>query len=137
MKNIGVRSLIVGLCLMGLGSWSPSLKAQIADRVYKTDYHIDPEKARELSVELDNISFFKDNEYTGKFTKGYSLPGLWVQGKAVYYPLRNIKLEAGYRLLEGRPIPKRGTCVALFPGADGPLGSCEHRAGKYLRRFQP
>ena len=52
MKNIGVRSLIVGLCLMGLGSWSPSLKAQIADRVYKTDYHIDPEKARELSVEL-------------------------------------------------------------------------------------
>ena len=41
MKNIGVRSLIVGLCLMGLGSWSPSLEAQIADRVYKTDYHID------------------------------------------------------------------------------------------------
>ena len=99
MKNIGVRSLIVGLCLMGLGSWSPSLKAQIADRVYKTDYHIDPEKARELSVELDNISFFKDNEYTGKFTKGYSLPGLWVQGKAVYYPLRNIKLEAGVHML--------------------------------------
>lgn len=157
MKNIGVRSFIVGLCLMGLGSWSPSLKAQIADRVYKTDYHIDPEKARELSVELDNISFFKDNEYTGKFTKGYSLPGLWVQGKAVYYPLRNIKLEAGVHMLiyhgankypsmayqdiaywkEGRPIPKRGTCVALFPGADGSLGSCEHRAGKYLRRFQP
>ena len=89
----------MGLCLMGLGSWSPSLKAQIADRVYKTDYHIDPEKARELSVELDNISFFKDNEYTGKFTKGYSLPGLWVQGKAVYYPLRNIKLEAGVHML--------------------------------------
>ena len=42
MKNIGVRSFIVGLCLMGLGSWSPSLKAQIADRVYKTDYHIEP-----------------------------------------------------------------------------------------------
>lgn len=75
MKNIGVRSLIVGLCLMGLGSWSPSLKAQIADRVYKTDYHIDPEKARELSVELDNISFFKDNEYTGKFTKRVFVAG--------------------------------------------------------------
>ena len=71
MKNIGVRSLIAGLCLMGLGNnWFPSLKAQIVDHVYKTDYHIDPEKARELSVELDNISFFKDNEYTGKFTKG-------------------------------------------------------------------
>ena len=86
MKNIGVRSLIVGLCLMGLGSWSPSLKAQIADRVYKTDYHIDPEKARELSVELDNISFFKDNEYTGKFTKGYSLRGFGYKAKRFIIP---------------------------------------------------
>ena len=57
MKNIGVRSLIVGLCLMGLGSWSPSLKAQIADRVYKTDYHIDPEKARELFERMRNGEF--------------------------------------------------------------------------------
>mgnify|MGYP000255416528 CR=1 FL=1 len=65
----------MGLCLMGLGSWSPSLKAQIADRVYKTDYHIDPEKARELSVELDNISFFKDNEYTGNLPRGIRCRG--------------------------------------------------------------
>ena len=86
MKNIGVRSLIVGLCLMGLGSWSPSLKAQIADRVYKTDYHIDPEKARELSVELDNISFFKDNEYTGKFTKGYCCRGFGYKAKRFIIP---------------------------------------------------
>lgn len=86
MKNIGVRSLIVGLCLMGLGSWSPSLKAQIADRVYKTDYHIDPEKARELSVELDNISFFKDNEYTGKFTKGIRCRGFGYKAKRSIIP---------------------------------------------------
>lgn len=99
MKNIGVRSLIVGLCLMGLGGWSPSLRAQIVDRVYKTDYHIDPEKVRELSVELDNISFFKDNEYAGEFARGYTLPGLWVQPKVVYYPLGNIKLEAGIHAL--------------------------------------
>lgn len=75
------------------------VKAQIVERVYKTDYHIDPEKAKELSVELDNISFFKDNEYAGYFARGYSLPGLWVQPKAVYYPLKNIKLEAGIHML--------------------------------------
>lgn len=86
MKNIGVRSFIVGLCLMGLGSWSPSLKAQIADRVYKTDYHIDPEKARELSVELDNISFFKDNEYTGIFTKGIRCRGFGYKAKRFIIP---------------------------------------------------
>lgn len=74
-------------------------RAQIVDRVYRSDFHIDPEKAKELSVELDNISFFKDNEYAGYFASGYSLPGLWVQPKAVYYPLGNIKIEAGVHML--------------------------------------
>ena len=71
MKNIGVRSFIVGLCLMGLGSWSPSLKAQIADRVYKTDYHIDPEKARELSVASSRITSIRVNLPKGIRCRGF------------------------------------------------------------------
>ncbi|MEG1544661.1 MAG: hypothetical protein RR382_09095 [Tannerellaceae bacterium] len=73
--------------------------AQISERVFQKDYRIDPGKKGELSVELDNISFFKDNEYTGKLMKGYSLPGLWLQPKAVFYPLENIKLELGLNAL--------------------------------------
>lgn len=73
--------------------------AQISDRVFKTDHRIDPGKQGELSAEIDNLSFFKDNEYSGLFMKGYTLPGLWLQGKAVYYPLSNLKLEAGVHLL--------------------------------------
>lgn len=86
--------LFVGGCLLALPA-----EAQIAERVYKSDYHIAPEKKGQLSVELDNISFFKDNEYAGGITVGYSLPGLWLQPKAVYYPLDNIKLEAGIHAL--------------------------------------
>ncbi len=70
----------------------------IPDRVFKTDFRIDPEKKGELSVEFDNLSFFKDDEYTGSFMKGYTLPGLWLQAKAVYYPLEMLKLEAGVHL---------------------------------------
>ena len=55
-------------------------------------------KEGELSVEFDNLSFFKDDEYTGSFMKGYTLPGLWLQAKAVYYPLEMLKLEAGVHL---------------------------------------
>lgn len=73
--------------------------AQLADRLYKTDYKIDPERKGELRVELDNLSFFRDNEYAGGVMDGYSLPGIWIQPKAVYYPLENIKLEAGVHLL--------------------------------------
>ena len=76
-----------------------SLSAQISDRVFKSDHRIDPDKKGELSVELDNISFFKDDEYSGSIMKGYTLPGLWVQPKAVFYPLENIKLEAGVHML--------------------------------------
>ena len=48
---------------------------------------------------MDNISFFKDNEFAGTVIKGYSLPGLWIQPKFVYYPLKNIKLEGGVHML--------------------------------------
>lgn len=75
-------------------------QAQLADRVYATDYHIPPSRKGELRVEIDNISFFKDNEYAGSVMPGYSLPGLWLQPRLTYYPLDNIKLEAGIHLLK-------------------------------------
>ena len=84
-------SLCILFCLAGT-SFIYTLYAQIPDRVFKTDFRIDPEKKGELSVEIDNLSFFKDDEYTGSFMKGYTLPGLWLQAKAVYYPLEMLKL---------------------------------------------
>lgn len=74
-------------------------KAQLSEKVYQTSYRIDPAKRGELSVEIDNLSFFKDNEYSGTMMKGYTLPGFWLQPKVVYYPLENIKLELGAHLL--------------------------------------
>lgn len=76
-----------------------TLEAQIAERVFQNASRIDPERKGELSVEIDNLSFFKDDEYAGPFMKGYTLPGLWLQAKAVYYPLANLKLEAGVHAL--------------------------------------
>lgn len=75
------------------------VKGQIADKVYKTDYRIAPDRKGELRIEVDNISFFRDNEFSTTTMDGYTLPGLWIQPKAVYYPLRNIKLEAGVHIL--------------------------------------
>ena len=76
-----------------------SLRAQMVDKICTTDFEIDPERKKELSFELDNISFFKNNEFDGTMLKGYTLPGLWVQPKLVYYPTDNIRLEAGAHLL--------------------------------------
>ena len=73
--------------------------AQVEEEVYRTDYAIDTARVRTLWVELDNLSFFKDNEYTSEFMRGYTLPGLWLQPKVVYYPLKNLKVELGLHAL--------------------------------------
>ncbi|MCD7978685.1 MAG: hypothetical protein LUG51_16665 [Tannerellaceae bacterium] len=85
---------ILSALLIGCFAGSPAA-AQIPEKVFSTDHRIDPDKKGQLSVEIDNISFFKNNEYEGKFLKGYTLPGFWLQAKAVYHPLKNIRLEAG------------------------------------------
>lgn len=93
------RICVLSLLFVVAISINSVLCAQISDKVYKTDYRIIPERKGELLVEIDNISFFKDDEYTGNFLKGYTLPGFWLQAKAVYYPLENLKMEAGVHFL--------------------------------------
>jgi len=60
-----------------------------------TDSRIDTLQKGRLSVEVDNLTFFRNNEYNSTAQEGYTLPGFWLQPKAVYYPLSSIKLEAG------------------------------------------
>ena len=70
-------------------------EAQLSERLFTSDYHIDSLCKGQLSIEIDNLSFYKNNEYGSTVQKGYTLPGFWLQPKAVYYPLSNLKLEAG------------------------------------------
>ena len=92
------RFCVLGAFFMGITIAGGPLNAQISERVYASDSRIDPARKGELSVEIDNLSFFKDDEYQGSFMKGYTLPGLWLQAKAVY-SLSNLKLEAGVHAL--------------------------------------
>lgn len=95
-SRILYRLIVCGLLSLCL----PSLiSAQIADRVFKSDPYFGPERKGQLLFELDNLSFFKNNEFSGPVMKGYTLPGFWVQPKLVYYPLENIKLEVGAHML--------------------------------------
>ena len=71
----------------------------LATRMAAFDIAIDPAATGTLSLTIDNLSFFKDNEYEGDHSRGYSLPGLWLQPKVVYQPLPNVRLEAGFHAL--------------------------------------
>lgn len=62
-------------------------------------YRLDTTDVHALKVELESISFFRNNEFESRQADGYSLPGFWVQPKLTYMPLRQIKLELGLQAL--------------------------------------
>ena len=72
--------------------------AQMDSCLFMRNHRISPDEQGELRIEIDNVSFFKDNEWQ-KVTNGYTLPGLWIQPKATYNPLKNLHLEAGLHSL--------------------------------------
>ena len=69
------------------------------DKLAVTPYRLDSARVRELRVEMESISFFRDNEFSSPLADGYSLPGLSLQPKLSYMPLHQIKLELGLQAL--------------------------------------
>jgi hypothetical protein len=96
MIEIAVRRfrcfLFAAACFFSGGR---DVDAQMTDSVYMSDYRIDTLRRGQLSVEVDNLSFFKNNEFNSTVQKGYTLPGFWLHLKTSYYPVTNLKLEAG------------------------------------------
>jgi hypothetical protein len=72
-----------------------TLFAQTADPLFLSESRIDTLRKGQLSLEMDNLSFFKNNEFNSTIQKGYTLPGFWLQLKASYYPFSNLKIEGG------------------------------------------
>ena len=76
-----------------------STTAQTGTSHYTAEYRIDSLKMKELRLDIDNLFFFKNNEFKGTAIKGYTLPGAWINPKISYRPLSNIKFEAGLYML--------------------------------------
>lgn len=49
----------------------------------------------QLRVSLNSFTFFKDNEYFNKTIEGYTLFGTQLNPQLVYYPTKELRLEAG------------------------------------------
>ena len=77
VKKIKLLHCLVGL-LVAYGANGFTLSAQTRTSLYMVDYRLDSLKKKELRLEIDNMFFFKDNEFEGSVMKGYTLPGLWV-----------------------------------------------------------
>jgi len=69
--------------------------AQLCDSLYLNIKTIEPEQTGRLALEIDNMTFFKNNEFNSTVQKGYTLPGFWLQVKGTYQPLSNLRFEMG------------------------------------------
>jgi len=74
--------------------------AQLDSLVYgMKSIQIEAEGRGELRAEVDVVPFFIDNEYKSPLTKGYTLPGAWLEPRLSYQPLANVRLEVGAHML--------------------------------------
>ena len=73
----------------------------------QNDYHFfkyyEPfrtDSTRNFYLAVDNINFFKNNEYKGNFATGYTLTGTWLRPKLVYYIDEKLRMEFGGQVLK-------------------------------------
>ncbi|HEX8657425.1 MAG TPA: hypothetical protein VF690_07830, partial [Hymenobacter sp.] len=60
----------------------------------------------DLRLAVNSFTFFKNNEYFNKIVDGYTLLGSQLNPQLVYYPVKNLRLEAGVFLWKdfGNPV---------------------------------
>ncbi len=73
----------------------------------QNDYHIfqyyepfTPDSTGSFYIAVDNVNFFKNNEYKGDIATGYTLTGAWLRPKLVYYPDKKLRMEFGGNVLK-------------------------------------
>lgn len=79
--------------------------------MFVSDEPFAPAATGHFLVAVDNLNFFKNNEYKSKYVDGYTLTGAWLRPKLLYYPDKRLRLELGGQVLSynGR------TDYQLFP----------------------
>ncbi len=93
------RHSVILFLLLSVLSGLQLLHAQMDEKLYMINWQIDTLQTELLSLEIDNLTFLRNNEYNSTAQKGYTLPGFWFQLKSVYHPLSPIQIEAGVHSL--------------------------------------
>ena len=91
---------LVSLCVVPLlGQPSAVPLRELSARMATSDMRLQPDAVGTLAVEVDNLSFFKDNEFAGSQADGYTLPGFWVQPRLTWQPAAGVRIGAGLHAL--------------------------------------
>jgi hypothetical protein len=59
-----------------------------------------PDSTGDFYLAIENVNFFKNNEYKGDIATGYTLTGTWLRPKIVFYPDKKLRMEFGGYVLK-------------------------------------
>ena len=91
--------LTAALLLLTTANAKAHGSAHIDSLLFENSHRIDSASCGELRLNFDALCFFRDNEYKGSLSKGYTLPGYRLQPTMSYQPLKNLRVEVGVSML--------------------------------------
>ena len=91
--------LTAALLLLTTANAKAQGSAHIDSLLFENSHRIDSASCGELRLNFDALCFFRDNEYKGCLSKGYTLPGYRLQPTVSYQPLKNLRVEVGVSML--------------------------------------
>lgn len=91
--------LTAALLLLTTANAKAHVSVHIDSLLFENSHRIDSASCGELRLNFDALCFFRDNEYKGCLSKGYTLPGYRLQPTVSYQPLKNLRVEVGVSML--------------------------------------
>ena len=98
MKRLS-KLVAVALALLTYTNADAQVSVHIDSLLFENSHRIDSASCGELRLNFDALCFFRDNEYKGSLSKGYTLPGYRLQPTVSYQPLKNLRVEVGVSML--------------------------------------
>ena len=95
------RFFLSALLIIYIGMFAPSFAvAQTDSLLYFQNDSLTEAGKGELRLHIENLNFFRNDEYASSFSNGYTLPGFFLAPTVSYQPLKNLRVEAGAHLLK-------------------------------------
>lgn len=91
--------LTAALLLLTTANAKAQVSIHINSLLFENSHRIDSASCGELRLNFDALCFFRDNEYKGSLSRGYTLPGYRLQPTVSYQPLKNLRVEVGVSML--------------------------------------
>ncbi len=85
--------------VLAVAVMTPATAQDLATRMATESHVPDVSRTGRFGVEVDALTFFKDNEFGSEHARGYTLPGVRLQPTVSYQPLPQVRLQAGFNAL--------------------------------------